>query len=84
MFEFTEDERFNDTAHVAAIIAEYKKQGFLTALDDFGSGYAGLSLLASLQTDLIKIDMGLIRNIDADRTRRTSWLASSALRVSSR
>ncbi len=71
MFEFTEDERFHDTAHVAAIVAEYKRQGFLTALDDFGAGYAGLGLLADLQTDLIKIDMGLIRNIDTDRTRRT-------------
>ena len=70
MFEFTEDERVTDPAHTARIIAEYKRQGFLTALDDFGAGYAGLNLLANFQTDLIKIDMALIRGIDTDRVRQ--------------
>jgi EAL domain-containing protein (putative c-di-GMP-specific phosphodiesterase class I) len=70
MFEFTEDERFTDPAHTARIIAEYKRQGFLTALDDFGAGYSGLNLLANFQTDLIKIDMALIRGIDTDLVRQ--------------
>jgi EAL domain-containing protein (putative c-di-GMP-specific phosphodiesterase class I) len=70
MFEFTEDERFTDTAHMMRIVAEYKRQGFLTALDDFGAGYAGLNLFANFQTDLIKIDMALIRGIDTDRARQ--------------
>ncbi|WP_158810416.1 EAL domain-containing protein [Beijerinckia sp. L45] len=70
MFEFTEDERFTDTAHMARIVTEYKRQGFLTALDDFGAGYSGLNLLANFQTDLIKIDMALIRGIDADPVRQ--------------
>ena len=47
MFEFTENERMVDVAHVQRIIAEYRKQGFSTALDDFGAGYAGLNLLAN-------------------------------------
>jgi EAL domain-containing protein (putative c-di-GMP-specific phosphodiesterase class I) len=71
MFEFTENEKFHDTAHVARIVAEYRKQGFLTALDDFGAGFAGLSLLANFQPDLIKIDMDLLRGIDTDRRRQT-------------
>jgi EAL domain-containing protein (putative c-di-GMP-specific phosphodiesterase class I) len=70
MFEFTEDERVTDPAHTARIIAEYKRQGFLTALDDFGAGYSGLNLLANFQTDLIKIDMALIRGVDTDRVRQ--------------
>lgn len=69
MFEFTENERFRDIAHVKRIVAEYRRQGFLTALDDFGAGYAGLSLLANFRTDLIKIDMDLIRGVDADAGR---------------
>ena len=44
--------------------------GFKTALDDFGAGYAGLNLLASFQPDIIKIDMELIRNIDASKSRQ--------------
>ncbi|WP_336487146.1 EAL domain-containing protein [Methylobacterium nigriterrae] len=70
MFEFTENERFRDTEHVRRIVSEYRRQGFLTALDDFGAGYAGLSLLANFRPDLIKIDMDLIRGIDADEGRR--------------
>jgi len=70
MFEFTENEKFRDTAHVTNIVTEYRKQGFLTALDDFGAGFAGLSLLTNFQPDLIKIDMDLLRGIDTDRRRQ--------------
>ena len=63
MFEFTENERMEDVSHVQHIVAEYKRMGFTTALDDFGAGYAGLALLAHFQTDLIKIDMELIRGV---------------------
>ncbi|MDR7037803.1 EAL domain-containing protein (putative c-di-GMP-specific phosphodiesterase class I) [Methylobacterium sp. BE186] len=71
MFEFTENERMVDVAHVQRIIAEYRKQGFSTALDDFGAGYAGLNLLASFQPDFIKIDMDLIRGIGTSPARQT-------------
>lgn len=71
MFEFTENEKFRDTAHVSRIVAEYRKQGFLTALDDFGAGFAGMSLLANFSPDLVKLDMDLLRGIDSDSRRRT-------------
>ncbi|MFN3546172.1 MAG: EAL domain-containing protein [Mesorhizobium sp.] len=70
IFEFTENEMIRDTDHVKEIVRAYKSFGFLTALDDFGAGYAGLGLLANFQTDIVKLDMDLIRNIDADRARR--------------
>jgi EAL domain-containing protein (putative c-di-GMP-specific phosphodiesterase class I) len=70
MFEFTENERITDTAHVQKIVSAYKKFGFLTALDDFGAGYAGLGLLAKLQPDLIKIDMELLRDIHLNRAKQ--------------
>ena len=71
MFEFTENERMTDVAHVQRIITEYRKHGFATALDDFGAGYAGLNLLASFQPDFIKLDMELIRGIAASPARQT-------------
>jgi len=74
MFEFTENERMVDTQHVARIIAEYRRLGFITAIDDFGAGHAGLNLLANFQTDLIKIDMELIRGI-ADSTARQAIIS---------
>jgi EAL domain-containing protein (putative c-di-GMP-specific phosphodiesterase class I) len=70
MFEFTENERMEDPAHVERIIEAYRKLGFWTALDDFGAGYAGLGLLARMQPDLIKIDMELLRDIHQSRAKQ--------------
>lgn len=70
LFEVTEAERVEDMEHLRAIIDHYQRQGFLTALDDFGAGYAGLNMLADFQTDIVKIDMGLIRQIDRHRGRQ--------------
>ena len=70
IFEITEGEKVEDVKHLREIVEHYKKQGFLTAIDDFGAGYAGLNLLAGVHTDLVKLDMALIRNIDKDKGRR--------------
>ena len=70
IFEVTEGERIEDGPWFAEILREYKRCGFKTAIDDFGAGYAGMKLLADFQPDLIKIDMDLIRNIQADRARQ--------------
>ncbi|WP_370322600.1 EAL domain-containing protein [Oricola sp.] len=70
MFEFTENEEVRDTGHLRSIIAEYRKQGFVTAIDDFGAGQSGLSLLADFQPDLIKLDMHLVRDIHTSRARQ--------------
>jgi len=70
IFEFTENERILDTAHLENIVRTYKQLGFWTAIDDFGAGYAGLSLLARLQPDLIKIDMELVRDIHLDQAKQ--------------
>ncbi len=72
MFEVTEAERVLDRAHLRSIVEEYRRQGFTTAIDDFGAGFSGLSLLAEFQPDVIKLDMDLIRGIDRDRARRPS------------
>jgi len=64
IFEITETEKVKDTASLKNIVEEYKKQGFQTAIDDFGSGFAGLNLLSEFQPDIIKVDMELIRDID--------------------
>ena len=69
MFEFTEHEESN-VDHLRAIVRAYRELGFTTAIDDFGVGHAGLDLLANIQTDLIKLDMRLIRGIDSSPTRQ--------------
>lgn len=71
MFEFTEVEKIEDSQFVKRIVEYYNKLGFKTAIDDFGSGYAGLGLLADFQTNIVKLDMELIRNIDKDHARQS-------------
>jgi EAL domain-containing protein (putative c-di-GMP-specific phosphodiesterase class I) len=70
IFEVTEQEQVLDIPHLTNILRAYRKQGFMTAIDDFGAGYAGLNLLADFQPDLIKLDMALIRGIDGDQVRQ--------------
>lgn len=70
IFEITEGEKVEDMNHLREIVRHYQQRGFLTAIDDFGAGYAGLNFLADIQTDIVKLDMALIRDIDKDRGRR--------------
>ena len=71
IFEITENERVIDHDHLINIISEYRRQGFRTAIDDFGAGYSGLNLLADFQPDLVKLDMALVRDIHEDPKRQT-------------
>ncbi|WP_422744079.1 EAL domain-containing protein [Mycobacterium sp. WMMD1722] len=70
VFEVTEGEQITDLTHLRDILTDYRQRGFIVAIDDFGAGFAGLNLLADFQPDLIKLDMGLIRDIDRDKARR--------------
>ncbi len=64
MFEVTEGEPVRDARHLIVIFNDYRKRGFVTAIDDFGAGYAGLNLLTMFQPQVIKLDMELIRDIN--------------------
>ena len=70
IFEFTEVEKLEDNKHIRTVVEYYQSLGFKTATDDFGSGYSGLNLLADFQTDIIKLDMELIRGIASNKARQ--------------
>lgn len=63
IFEVTESEAILDRSRLLSIVRKYREYGFMTAIDDFGAGYSGLSLFADFQPDLLKIDMALIRDV---------------------
>lgn len=71
MFEITEGERVEDLPGLAAAFRTFKRYGFTSAIDDFGSAYAGFELLAAFQPDVVKIDMSLVRDIHIDPVRVT-------------
>lgn len=69
IFEFTETEKV-DPAHLLNILRHYRELGFSTAIDDFGSGFAGLNLLAEFVPDVVKIDMDLVQGCDQNPVKR--------------
>lgn len=71
MFELAESQKIQDPGHALGILRDYAQRGFVTAIDDFGAGYAGLALLAEFQPDVVKLDMGLVRGIDTHAARAT-------------
>lgn len=71
IFEITEGEKVSSNAHLKNIVTEYQRQGFKTAIDDFGAGYSGLNLLSVFQPDFLKLDMELTRDIDSNRIKQT-------------
>lgn len=62
--EVMESELIDDICQFAKLINQYRGTGINLAIDDFGSGYSGLNLLADFQPDSVKIDLSLIRSID--------------------
>jgi EAL domain-containing protein (putative c-di-GMP-specific phosphodiesterase class I) len=68
-FEFTENEPIYDNKHIISIIEEYRRHRFKIALDDFATGYSGLSRLADLKPDVIKLDRALVKDCDQDGMR---------------
>lgn len=66
VFEVVESEHIQDSKHLVNLINFYRESGFSVALDDVGSGYSSLNLLAELKPDFMKIDLYLIRDVDKD------------------
>jgi len=70
IFETVESEQVNDGNWLSQVFREYRRIGFMTAIDDFGAGYAGLTLLADFQPDIVKLDMALVRGLEQKRVSR--------------
>ncbi len=71
VFEITEKSSIKDPESFKRVIENYKEQGYKIAIDDMGSGYSGLKLLTDIHPHYIKLDMGLIRDIDKDSLKYT-------------
>lgn len=63
VIEVTENEMISGFNKFNSAIKQLRGEGIGLAIDDFGSGYAGLSLLTRFQPDKIKIDREIVSNI---------------------
>jgi EAL domain-containing protein (putative c-di-GMP-specific phosphodiesterase class I) len=77
VLELTERAGLDDVDDIPGRMARLRKMGFRLAVDDLGAGYAGLSSVATLAPDVIKLDVTLIRGIHDDE-RRQRMVASLA------
>ena len=63
--EITERSRLTNIPGWESTVESLQEKGFAIAVDDLGSGYNSLSVLADLQPKYVKIDMSIVRGIDA-------------------
>ena len=64
IFETVEGERISDGKWLTEVFREYQRIGFLTAIDDFGAGFAGLNLLRVWEENGDSAPDGAVRNPD--------------------
>lgn len=67
--ELTEEDKPEDIQS-SPLIRKVCRWGTGIAIDDYGSGYNGQSLLLDIKADYVKIDGSLIRNIERDQDRQ--------------
>jgi EAL domain-containing protein (putative c-di-GMP-specific phosphodiesterase class I)/AmiR/NasT family two-component response regulator len=71
VLELTEHTPVDEYDHLLAALTELRNAGLRLAVDDAGSGYAGLQHILRLRPDIIKLDIELIRGINADPARQS-------------
>jgi EAL domain-containing protein (putative c-di-GMP-specific phosphodiesterase class I)/GGDEF domain-containing protein len=66
VIEITERTAIKDYPKFRERLKAFREKGFRFAVDDAGSGYAGLGSIANLEPDFIKLDISLINAIDTN------------------
>jgi EAL domain-containing protein (putative c-di-GMP-specific phosphodiesterase class I)/GGDEF domain-containing protein len=66
VIEITERTAIKDYPKFRERLKAFRERGFRFAVDDAGSGYAGLGSIANLEPDFIKLDISLINGIDTN------------------
>ena len=66
LLEVTESAYTDNSVQIVQVVNQLREEGFRIEMDDFGSGYSSLNMLATLPIDALKLDMAFIRNISLD------------------
>lgn len=70
VLELTEHTQVQDYGALLQALDGPRREGVRVAVDDTGAGYAGLQHLLRLRPNIVKLDIALTRDIDADPARR--------------
>ncbi|MBP3857095.1 MAG: EAL domain-containing protein [Ruminiclostridium sp.] len=66
LLEITESAYTDNSSQIIETVKKLREDGFRVEMDDFGSGYSSLNMLAALPIDALKLDMMFIRKLTED------------------
>lgn len=69
--ELTETAHEEDGVDLKSLIHALRKQGFVVSIDDFGTEYANLALLSTVDFDVLKLDKSLVDDVAHSYKART-------------
>ena len=69
--EITESAYMDDPEQLNEIIEHLRSEGFKIEMDDFGSGYSSLNMLADVPVDVLKMDMRFVQNLNSSKKQET-------------
>lgn len=78
--EITETALFDNDEEMIALLNRLRAHGILILMDDFGSGYSSIMMLKNIPIDILKVDKGLIDDLETSANART--IAQSIIRLS--
>ena len=64
VLEITERTSLDGQLDLRYRVAELRELGFRIAIDDLGGGHARMGMFTPLDTDFVKLDMALVRDVD--------------------
>lgn len=79
VLEVTERSSLHGVRDLPSKVGALRDLGFRIAVDDLGAGYAGLSSFSQLEPEFVKLDMSLVRGMDASPRKRSVVRAMARL-----
>lgn len=70
VLEITEQASLAGVVRLTERVAALRRMGFRVAVDDLGAGYAGLSSMAHIEPEFVKLDLSLTRDVHRHPTKR--------------
>ncbi len=77
--EITESVYMNEPQTLIALVNRLSKLGFHVEMDDFGSGFSSLNLLHDLYVDVLKLDMGFLK--DTEENKRSGNIINAVVKM---
>lgn len=71
VLEITETALITHLQYANDNLEKLRRDGFVIALDDFGSGYSSIRYLANMPIDIVKFDITMIHDLNKNKRTRT-------------